>query len=69
MCIYWRYGLDCHQCVDDTQLCLLMDGCLALDPAPENLGEALQAMARWLQQNQLKLNPLKMEILYLGCGD
>lgn len=30
--------------------------------------EALQAMAGWFRLSQLKLNPMKMEVLYISCG-
>lgn len=54
------------QYVNDTQLYLLMD--CQLDLAQDLLGRASQAVAGWLQQSRLKLNPTKTVVLYLSHG-
>lgn len=61
-----RFGLGYHQYIDDTQLYLLKDGCP--ESAPGIMDRALEAMDGWLQQSWLKLNPTKVEVLYLGRG-
>lgn len=38
------------------------------DCAPDVLARAFEAVARWLKQNQLKLNLSKMGVLCLGQG-
>lgn len=60
----WGYKLGCHQYA--AQLYLLMEDHLDCDP--DILDRVLQAVARWLQQNWLKLNLMKTEVLYLNCG-
>lgn len=65
--IAWMQGLGYHQYADDPQLYLLLDGWSAF--RPEDLDLALQAAVWWLRLSQLKLNPMKMEFLYLSHQD
>lgn len=39
-----------------------------LDPIPDILDRVLQEVAEWLWQSHLKLNQVKMEVLYLSHG-
>lgn len=54
------------QYADDTHLYPLLDG--YPDSILVNLGRVLKAMARWLKESQLKLSPMKTEVLYLSQG-
>lgn len=54
------------QYADDTHLYPLQDG--YPDSILVNLGRVLKAMARWLKESQLKLSPMKTEVLYLSQG-
>lgn len=60
------HGLSCHQYADDTVLCLTIGG--QPDTILEVLDRALQTVAGWLRHNQLKLNPIKMQVLHLSHG-
>lgn len=64
--IVQRNGLGCHQYTDDTQLYLIMDGWT--ESTPDVLDKALQTVDGWLKQSRPKLNPSKMDVLYLSCG-
>ncbi|XP_048354704.1 uncharacterized protein LOC125433843 [Sphaerodactylus townsendi] len=65
--LVWSFGLWCHQYADDTQLLFTMEG----NPisSPDALLHCLDAVASWLSASQLKLNPTKKEVLWLGQGE
>uniref|UniRef100_A0A8D0GH51 Reverse transcriptase domain-containing protein n=1 Tax=Sphenodon punctatus TaxID=8508 RepID=A0A8D0GH51_SPHPU len=58
------FRVRCHQCADDTQLYLSF----STDPGPavSLLSQCLEAMADWIWQSRLKLNPDKMEVMVVG---
>lgn len=58
-----EFGRRCHQCVDDTQLCLTVP----LDPkgAMEVLNQCLEAVMGWLRIDKLRLNPNKTRAFLL----
>ena len=51
----------CHQCADDTQLYISFSP-VTVDAVP-SLQHCLEAVLQWMQENGLRLNPDKMEVL------
>lgn len=60
-----RLRLCGHQYVDDMQLYLELPG-LDLREAVERFGHGLEQMLGWLRVYKLRLNPGKMEELWVG---
>lgn len=59
-------GLVCYQYANGTQLYLLLGG--YLDTVLANLAGGVEAIVVWLKKDRLRLNPIKMEALWLAGG-